>query len=284
MELMAHDPEALAREIDRQISNLRRSRSFVDWNKTCEPANTLDAWRASIAGPLAATGPGLAAEGFFSVFASGGPTIGRVDEPSGRMGSLFREAIGDFATAIAATGDPDMQLAFAQRGAQPSIVSITSAFRLSPIAPPPSLEGEGPRRRLPCEDQKSGEDAEVLDEVLHLTVARNAGMIVPEVMQHEIDQQDVDDKPEGREFHMASKNEAKPARHVGHSRDPHQRLGVGDVVQLHQGDMSVGSYEFHETRRKKVESEQTSSGEDHGVGHVGFPVRSEAGSSWRQRS
>ena len=104
-----------------------------------------------------------------------------------------------------------MELAFAQRGAQPSIVSITSAFRLSPIAPPPSFEGEGARRRLPGEDQKSGEDAEVLDEVLHLTVARNAGMIIPEVMQHEIDQQDVDDKPEGREFHMASINEPAKA-------------------------------------------------------------------------
>ena len=66
---------------------------------------------------------------------------------------------------------------------------------------------------MPCEDQKSGEDAEVLDEVLHLTVARNAGMIIPEVMQHEIDQQDVGDKPEGREFHIASINEpAKAAR------------------------------------------------------------------------
>jgi hypothetical protein len=54
MELMVHDPEALAREIDRQISILRRSRSFVDWNKTGDLAKTLDGLRASIAGPLAA--------------------------------------------------------------------------------------------------------------------------------------------------------------------------------------------------------------------------------------
>lgn len=116
MELMAHDPEALAREIDRQISALRRSRSFVDWNKIGDLAKTLDGLRASIAGPLAAADPSSAAERFFSFFALGQPTIERVDDSSGRIGSVFTDATEDFAATIAMIPDPDEQFAFARRG------------------------------------------------------------------------------------------------------------------------------------------------------------------------
>jgi hypothetical protein len=42
---------------NRQISTLRRSRSFVDWNKIGSLAKTIDGLRASIAGPLAAAAP-----------------------------------------------------------------------------------------------------------------------------------------------------------------------------------------------------------------------------------
>lgn len=116
MELMAHDPEALAREIDRQISILRRSRSFVDWNKTGELAKTLDGLLASIAGPLAAADPCLAAERFFNFFALGQPTIDRVDDSSGRVSSVFRSATEGFATTLAFISDPEAQFAFAKRG------------------------------------------------------------------------------------------------------------------------------------------------------------------------
>ena len=116
MELMAHDPQALAVEIDRQISTLRRSRSFVDWNKIGDLAKNLDVLRASIAGPLTAASPSAAAERFFSFFALGQPTIDRVDDSSGRIGSVFRDATEDFAATIAMISDPDQQLAFVRRG------------------------------------------------------------------------------------------------------------------------------------------------------------------------
>jgi len=89
-----------ARSID-DIPILRRSRSFVDWNKTGDLAKTLDGLRASIAGPLAAANPCLAAERFFSFFALGRPTIDRVDDSSGRVSSAFRNATEDFATTLA---------------------------------------------------------------------------------------------------------------------------------------------------------------------------------------
>lgn len=116
MELMAHDPDALAREIDRQIAALRRSRSFVDWNKIGDLAKSLDGMRASIAGPLAAADPSSAAERFFSFFAIGQPTIDRVDDSSGRIGSVFKDATEDFAATIATISDPDSQFAFVRRG------------------------------------------------------------------------------------------------------------------------------------------------------------------------
>jgi len=116
MELMVQDPEALAHEIDRQISNLRRSRSFVDWNRTGDLVKTLDGLRASIVGPLAAADPCLAAERFFSFFALGQPTIDRVDDSSGRVSSVFRNSTEDFAAILSLVSDPEKQLALARRG------------------------------------------------------------------------------------------------------------------------------------------------------------------------
>ena len=116
MELMSHDPDALAREIDRQIANLRRSRSFVDWNKIGELARTLDALRVSIAGPLTTADAAMAAERFLGFFALGPPTIERADDSSGRIESMFREATADFAAAVAAISDHDQLHSYAVRG------------------------------------------------------------------------------------------------------------------------------------------------------------------------
>lgn len=60
--------------------------------------------------------PPAAAERCFNFFALGQPTIDRVDDSSGRIGSVFKYATKDFAATIAMISDPDQQFAFARRG------------------------------------------------------------------------------------------------------------------------------------------------------------------------
>ncbi len=56
---------------NRQISTLRRSRSFVDWNKIGSLAKTIDGLRTSIAGPLAAAAPPSSGGALFQLFCAG---------------------------------------------------------------------------------------------------------------------------------------------------------------------------------------------------------------------
>lgn len=115
MELMAHDPVALSREIDRQIASLRRSQSFVDWRKMGDLVKSLDGLRSSIAGALTSADPAAATERFFAFFALAEPTLNRVDDSNGSIGSMFQRACEDFAVATAQILPDAAQFALAQR-------------------------------------------------------------------------------------------------------------------------------------------------------------------------
>jgi hypothetical protein len=52
MELVTDNTDAIARELDKQIASLRRSRGFTDWRKIRELEKMLDDLRASIADTL----------------------------------------------------------------------------------------------------------------------------------------------------------------------------------------------------------------------------------------
>jgi hypothetical protein len=115
VELLKSDPEALAREIDKQIASLKRARSFVDWRKIRELAKTLDALRASISGPLLEADATLGIERLLAFLALGDPTAGRADDSSGLLKPIFTDACADFAAAIGAL-HPDLQFQWASRG------------------------------------------------------------------------------------------------------------------------------------------------------------------------
>lgn len=114
MELMKDNPDAMAREIDKQIASLRRARGFMDWRKVRELEKTLDALRASIAGPMLAADATLALERLLSFFTLGGPTANRSDDSNGRLQPIFTQACEDFAAALA-TLHPDLQFPFASQ-------------------------------------------------------------------------------------------------------------------------------------------------------------------------
>jgi hypothetical protein len=114
MELMKDNPDAIARELDKQIASLRRSRGFIDWRKVRELEKTLDALRASIAGTLMAADAALAIERMLSFFTLGGPTANRSDDSNGRLKPIFTQACEDFAIAVA-TLHPDVQFPYASR-------------------------------------------------------------------------------------------------------------------------------------------------------------------------
>ncbi len=115
VELLKSDPEALAREIDKQIASLKRARGFVDWRKIRELAKTLEALRASIAGPLIEADATLGIERLLAFLALGDTTAGRADDSNGLLKPIFTDACTDFASAIGAL-HPDLQFQWASLG------------------------------------------------------------------------------------------------------------------------------------------------------------------------
>ncbi len=75
MELLANDPVALGKEIDRQIQALRRARAFVDWRQIGNLVKTLDGVRASIVNGLGERDPAAAAERLFGFLTLAQPSL-----------------------------------------------------------------------------------------------------------------------------------------------------------------------------------------------------------------
>jgi hypothetical protein len=175
MELLASDPIALGKEIDRQIQALRRARAFVDWRKIGDLAKTLDGLRASIASGLGERDPAAAAERLFAFLTLAQPSLERADDSNGRIGDVFRDACADLGAVVALIPDATAQLGVARRafaaadqdgyGVLDNLVAHVaarlpaeplSAFRelaeaeLADAAADPQGEGSFPRRRWFC--------------------------------------------------------------------------------------------------------------------------------------
>jgi hypothetical protein len=93
MELAAKDDAgSLAHEIDRRLKTIRRSRGFVEWDKVRPLARELDQLRQTIAGSLAQTSPSIAVEQMRLLLSLAEPLFERVDDSSGIIGQVFRQA------------------------------------------------------------------------------------------------------------------------------------------------------------------------------------------------
>lgn len=86
------DAGALAHEIDKRLKTIRRSRGFVEWDKVKPLARELDQLRQTIAGPLAQASPDRAVEQMRLFLSIADSIFERVDDSSGVIGTVFRNA------------------------------------------------------------------------------------------------------------------------------------------------------------------------------------------------
>ena len=96
MELAGKDDAgALAHEIDKRLKTIRRSRGFLEWDRVKPLARELDQLRETIAGALAQMSPALAVEQMRLLLSLTEPVFERVDDSSGTVGQVFRQAGDD---------------------------------------------------------------------------------------------------------------------------------------------------------------------------------------------
>ena len=111
MEMTAkEDSGALPHEIGKRLKAIRRSRSFIEWDKVRPLAQELDQLRASITGPLAEASPVEAVElmGLFLSLAE--PVFERADDSSGALGDVFRQGGEDLGKLWCRPGAPEPQI------------------------------------------------------------------------------------------------------------------------------------------------------------------------------
>jgi hypothetical protein len=104
----------LARELDKRIRTIGKSRSFVDWEKRKGLVQELDHLRATIAGTLAAQDPKAAAERMWDFLGIADSVLNRTDDSSGRAGEVFARAVEDLGRLCAAIPGRD-SVALARR-------------------------------------------------------------------------------------------------------------------------------------------------------------------------
>jgi hypothetical protein len=98
--------DAVATEIGKRLTALKKARSFVDWQKRRDFVKDLDGQRAMIADRVAQTRPDLALDLMWRFMDLAEPVLSRVDDSNGSVGDVFRTACDDLA-AIAAKARPD---------------------------------------------------------------------------------------------------------------------------------------------------------------------------------
>ena len=99
--------DAIATEIGKRITALRKARSFVDWQKRRDFVKDLDLQRAMIVDRVAQTRADLALDLMWRFMDLAEPVINRVDDSSGSVGDVFRSACDDLGIiAVKARPDP----------------------------------------------------------------------------------------------------------------------------------------------------------------------------------
>ena len=99
--------DALIKALDRRLTALATSRSFIDWEKVRAYASEVDGLRRAIAEGLTPLDPLAAAERLERFIRLAPKVLERVDDSSGRIGQVFAASIANLADAWAGTADRD---------------------------------------------------------------------------------------------------------------------------------------------------------------------------------
>lgn len=93
-------PDAVAVLIDRRLAALEKARGFIDWQKTRTFAADLDAMLATIVSDLKPLDPGMALDRLLRFIGGAANTLERVDDNSGRIQSLYENAVSAAAEIV----------------------------------------------------------------------------------------------------------------------------------------------------------------------------------------
>lgn len=150
------DVSLLAHEIDKRLKTIRRSRSFLDWDKVRPLARELDQLRESITGPLAQQSPPLAIEQMRLFLSLAEPVYERADDSNGSLADVFQQGGEDLGALWVQAGDQDPASLAAD------ILSLIEAdgygvFDGLPDSASPALgkEGRAAMRRLLIDRQRA---------------------------------------------------------------------------------------------------------------------------------
>ena len=103
----AADPKSVAREVRKRLSTIARSRSFIEWNKTRNLAQDLEAQRSAIAEKVARIDPAEALDLMWRLLDLAEGVYERADDSNGLLGDVFAAACADLAPlAEAAKPEP----------------------------------------------------------------------------------------------------------------------------------------------------------------------------------
>lgn len=100
LSLHAGGAELVASELRRRITSLRRARSFIDWNKRNTFARDLELDRQAIVGEVGRERPDLAVDLLWDFIGVAGSVFERVDDSTGVVQDVFRQAAFDLAELI----------------------------------------------------------------------------------------------------------------------------------------------------------------------------------------
>lgn len=99
--------EAVAADIGKRLTTLRRAKSYIDWQKRAAFVRDLELQRQLIMEKVAPERPDLAEDLLWRFMGLAGPTFERVDDSHGTVGDVFRQACRDLGeVALRAGGDP----------------------------------------------------------------------------------------------------------------------------------------------------------------------------------
>lgn len=148
------DASSLAHEIDKRLKTIRRSASFLDWDKVRPLAHELAQLRQTIVGPLADQSLRQAVEQMRLFLSLAESVYARADDSSGVLGDVFRQGGEDLGTLWVRAGNQKPEELAAE------ILSLIESdgygvFDELPDAASPALgrEGRMAMRRLLAERQ-----------------------------------------------------------------------------------------------------------------------------------
>ena len=103
-----NDPAALAKALDKRIKSLRRGRRFIDYRASFDFARELEATLADIESGLLGRSPEHAFDLVDRFLATAESVLNRVDDSSGAVGEVYRQAVLLWLTAAAGWQDANI--------------------------------------------------------------------------------------------------------------------------------------------------------------------------------